>query len=247
MTTGIADRRKQFVKDTFPHLDSLWQSALWFTLRSSLAEELVLKTMARGYREWPDSDSSVNRKAWLFRILTRELLGSGNRKQQLYQSTPIHSENAGASADYDGENPQNTTTAIKHSQLPLLAGISDVAVKEAVARLKPHSRLMLTLLYREQFSYAEIAYINDLAEDSMKVILTKLRRLIPGYVLETADRSQKTSDGQPVVGTNSCEFELDRENISLGLPSIWNREYPINAAAERWENEGGAVAIQSWR
>jgi len=241
--TGNSARREIFERDLSVYLEAIWKTALWLTMRRSLAEALVIKTMTRAYHEWQDPIDSVNGKARLFRILTREFFGFGNRKHSSGLRLFL-SESIKVTAGSQGRSPQNTISTIEHTQLSLLTGISGVSVKGAIARLKPHSRLMLILLYRERFSYSDIAYITDLPMDSVKTILTRLRRLIPGYILENAGCLKETADSQPALGAYGGESDRDRKNVSLKLPSTCPRENPACAAAESWENEGGAVVSQ---
>jgi hypothetical protein len=98
---------------------------------------------------------------------------------------------------------------------------------------------MLILLYRERFSYAEIVYITDLPESTIKAMLIRLRRLMPGYILESADRLRETVDNRPTVETRGRKSY--REHVSLARPSAYTRAPRANASTERWENEGGTV------
>jgi len=237
-------RRAKFEADSFPHLDALWRTALWLTMRSSLAENLVLTTITRAYREWQDSRDVASSKARLFRMLTREFFGSGTHRRRRQPFTLFHSENITTTAGPQRRNPQHMKAGIRHSQLPLLAGISHVAVKGVIARLRPLSRLLLILLYRERFSYADIGYITALSVNTIKAMLSRLRRLIPGYIFETAACATATSEGQSMDKKDGGAFDRLLSNASLKFPSLLFQEMPANAAEESWENEGGAVVSQ---
>lgn len=208
MTPKQSVRREKFETDTFPHLDALWETALWLTMHGSLAENLVLKTMTRAYREWQDPGELAGSKVRLFRIFTREFFGFGKQKEQWHQSAPFHSENTRATAGSRSGNPQNTMTAITQSQLQWLAGISGMAVKGTIARLRPHARLMLILLYRERFSYADIVYITDHSEETIRAMLSRLRKVIPGYILQTAIGLKEVSDNQLPVKKNDSHSSV---------------------------------------
>ena len=236
--------RASFEADALPHLDALWRTALWLTMHGNAAEQLALETMTRAYRELKNSGDSVISKARLFRILTRVFFASGDRKRRWQQPTPFHSENVQLRGLTEGGNPQNKMAAIGPSQLLRLAAISDVSVKGAIARFRPPSRLLLLLLYRERFSYADIAFITDQSETTIKAMLSRIRRLIPGYILEIVARVREQSESQPVNGTDGSALDYVLDNASFKLPSLLVQHVPANAAAERWENEGGAVIGQ---
>ncbi len=189
-------QRERFEEDTFPHLEALWRAALWLTMRRSFAEELVLKTMTRTYRSWHGSVGTVGTKARLFRILTREFFDADNRRHQAGWFLP---EQCGTAANTDDGGPQYPVASIDRQELLLLTKIPDVSVKQAIARLRPQSRLIMMLHWYERFSYTDIAYITDLRKDSVKSILSRVRRLIPRYLVRDADctvtaRDRRTTD-----------------------------------------------------
>lgn len=220
MRTEKSVRRKAFENDTFPHLDALGRTALWLTMHSRLAEDLVLTAMTQAYREWQDSRESVSSKVRLFRMLAREFFGFGMRQRRYQTSTSFHSENIKTTERPEGRNLQATTAAISRSQLPLLADIPHVAVKGAIARLRPHSRLLLILLYREHYSYADIAYITDIRESSVKAILTRLRRLLPHHLAEhAAPAAEAASDAE--WSNQPVGFENESETVPVPSDVRW--------------------------
>lgn len=212
-----SQRRASFEADALPHLNALWRTALWLTMRGSAAEELVLKTMTRAYVEWQGHSDLIGSKARLFRTLTREFFGFGRQKQKQQQSPPFHSEHLTTTAGFERRNPPATIAASGHSQLPPLAGISHVAVKGAIARLRPHSRLMLILLFRERCSYADIAYITDLRENSVKTILTRLRCFIPHHLTELAELEV----GNTKWSDQSVRFENKSKTVPVPSDPRW--------------------------
>ena len=176
-------RRERFENETFPHLDAVWKTALWLTKRRTAAEKLVLGTMIRAYREWHVPDDRVGDKVRLLRVLTREFFGYGKQRRRWDQPGAL-SENVRSSAGSGRRIPPGPVSTIEHSQLPPLSEISDVFVKGAIARLRPRSRLIMLLLFRERFSYSDIAYILDLSRDSVRTILARLRAVVLRVVRE---------------------------------------------------------------
>lgn len=176
MITRRSVRRRTFEKDALLHLDALYGTAIWLTMRQSLAEDLVLKTMTRAYRSWHKPTDSASGKARLFRILARSFFGAN---PQIHKPGRYLSENLGSAVLMEEGNGHYNKASIGHQQLPLLMMSPDVSVMGTIARLRPQSRLMMMLLFRERFSYTDIAYITDLDESSVRSILTRLRRLIP--------------------------------------------------------------------
>lgn len=239
-----AARRKKFEVDTLPHLEALRRTALWLTMRDRLAKDLVLNTITRAYREGHDSGDPVGAKARLFRTLAREFFGNGKRKAQRYRLGRFLSETNGTLVNTEDTNLQERTPATEFRQLPLLAGASEVFVKGAVARLRPHSRLMMRLLLCERFSHDDIAYIMDLSRNSVRTILTRLRAVILRYILENANYLKEVTDSQSAFPASYTKSDRDGKSAFLHLPFIFPRESPAGSTFDRWENEGGAVIGQ---
>lgn len=174
-------QRQRFEEDTFPHLKSLWQTALWLTMRRSSAEDLLLKTMTQAYRTWYESWDTVNTKARLFRILNNELLECNADN---HQRRWLHTESIKFGPLAGESDTLYPVSSVERNELLSLIGISPVSVKEVASHLSVRSRLIVILALRERFSYAEIAYITGLPNDSIRSILSKARRLIPRYLVQ---------------------------------------------------------------
>lgn len=234
-------RREKFERDTFPHVEALQASALWLTMRWTNAEALVLKTMTKAYRSWHNSPDRSSDKARLFRILVREVSGLGYRR---FQNRGYLPENGETAANKDNGHGHHQSESIDRRELSQLTGIPGIYVRAAIARLRPLSRLIMTLLFRERFSHADIGYITDLRDDSVKSILSRLRRLIPRYLLQHAE--------SPVAWRVSpAAFKVRRllpgKVKRLGpfeLPGRIRDELDNDAAARIWENDGGALDSQ---
>lgn len=205
-------RQVRFEKDTDPYVEGLWRTALWLTKRWSLAEQLVLKTMTEAYRSWSESDETIDSKARLFRILSREFMEAGYPKDRRDWYLPEESAATADNGNGNGNgNGQRAHVSIDERELLILTKIPDVSIRGVIARLRPESRLIIILKMHEEFSYADIAFITDLRRDSVRSILQRLRRLIPQYVLHkstcltgvandhpsTAVREPSSEDNQP--------------------------------------------------
>jgi len=115
-----------------------------------------------------------------------------------------------------------SAASIERRELLSLFANPEVVVKGTIARLRPESRLMMILLFRERFSYAEIAYITDLHLSSVRAILQRLRRAIPHFLVCHLDQRKTIAHRQA-----TCE------EYAAGY------DWATNAAG--WENEGGAL------
>jgi hypothetical protein len=102
----------------------------------------------------------------------------------------------------------------------------------------------MILLSHEESTYADIARINDLRKDYIKMIIGKLRRLIPRYLIQHADRFVTATNNYIALDMHKASPSKERKLNSL------KRFYPVTSevftddAVDHWENEGGALACQ---
>lgn len=200
--------RREFEGDALPHLESLWRTALCLTGQHHSAENLVLKTMARAYRSWHDSTTTAGVKARLFKVLAGEFSNNGNRGPESGRSFSkggVTSPGARAGAQ------SYPITSIDRRDLGPLTGMSDASIRGAISGLGAESRLILILMFCERFSYADIAYITGLKAGTVRPALSRLRRMLPGYLLQNADRQVTAGIGDYSARSGSPPPEDDSQ------------------------------------
>jgi hypothetical protein len=139
------------VEETFPHLDALWQSALWLFQGEHLAEALVLDSMRKACCEWHLPSNSPSDKARLFRFFAIEFLGFGTREHHEPPQGILIPEIDAKTTTYQEMSPQDVFMNMESRRQLLITDISNEHVKGAVFRLMPLARLMFVLLLRERF------------------------------------------------------------------------------------------------
>ena len=184
MDSVILKQREVFEKETFPHLEALWRFAWWLNMGSSSAEKFVIKTIVRAYNEWPIPLNVKSSKVMLFSLLTDEIFGVGKQRQKLFDSDQFVSEDIMTTIGSEEGYPNDVLSAIDQLGLLLPNGLSEGTVSRIINQLRPRPRLILLLLYIGEFSYADIAFITDLPLKSVRIILFRISRLIPVYILK---------------------------------------------------------------
>lgn len=231
-------QRERFEEDTFAHLEALWRTALRLTVRTSLAEDLVLKTIAEAYRTWHVSGDTVGSKARLFRILAREFSNNGYRSHQPDRFLP---ENCSSAGNTDDRGRHSLGASFSHQELVVLSSVPEASVIGAIAHLRPQSRLVLILLMCEQFSYADIAYVADLRENAVRSILSRLRRLIPRYLVRNANPIVTAVDNRAAFNGRGASSDRDMKPGRYALSNTAPRDCNAKHDTDNWENEGGAL------
>ena len=126
MGTVKSVQREKFEADAFPHLEALWRTALWLTMRESSAENLVVKTMTQAYRTWDDSHDDAGNKALLFRILVRKFSKIGGRK---YRPGTFLFENGKTPSDSGNGSRPHAQASVDESELERLTRIPGIGKK----------------------------------------------------------------------------------------------------------------------
>lgn len=73
--------RRDFERQTMPHLDSLYSAGLRYTRNPQDAEDLVQETFLAAYAAWDSFLPGSNCRAWLLKILTNAFINTYRRRQ----------------------------------------------------------------------------------------------------------------------------------------------------------------------
>jgi len=149
------ERRRKFEALAFPHLDSLYSTALRMTRHPLDAEDLVQDVYLRAYRFFDKFEEGTNFKAWIFKILTNTFINRYRKKVREPQQTEFERvEYFYTQADKERDEKYETRYDEKR-----YVDLFDDEVNAALARLSYDFRAVVILCDIEGFSYKEIAKI----------------------------------------------------------------------------------------
>ncbi|HZP83358.1 MAG TPA: sigma-70 family RNA polymerase sigma factor [Chthonomonadaceae bacterium] len=117
------------------------------------AEDATQTTFTSAFRALPDFRGDSSLKTWLYRIAVNEATASLRRRRRV-----------GAPIDEEAPVPDGAGSVVER-----------IAVREAMARMKPEQRVVLGLRYWEAMSYAEIAEVLNLSLPKVKMRLHRAR------------------------------------------------------------------------
>lgn len=136
---------------TRPHVGALWRTAFRMCGDRSVADELTQEACLNAYRSFSRFQPGTNYRAWIFRILTNLCLDHARRlKRSPIVSTDLDAnflENGPSAPRAQGPDFQIVRTEVR------------TAVLQAMNRLKPEIRLVVSLALLEDHTYQEIAEI----------------------------------------------------------------------------------------
>lgn len=177
--SGEFSQRAEFERLTFPHLSSLYNTAVWLTGRQHDAQDLVQETLLTAYRFFSRFTPGTNYRAWLFTIL-RNLHRNFFRSQKREPAFVPWEE---VEATIRATDPLNWERRLDENP-----GIFDL--EEAVAELPEEYRLPLLLTEVERFSYTEIAETLQIPMGTVKSRISRGKQLLKSLLLKQVKRSR---------------------------------------------------------
>ena len=150
-----------FGKAALMHIDSLWQTALWFTNNEFDAENLLISVYVEASACWAALLFNNECKTWLFKILIKKLFESNRSYHR---------------AQFLG-NFENEYETIPPESIDTLEVIPADMMGDAIRNLPLVNRLVIVLSIYGKFTYPEIA---DIIGVHRKVVRSKIHQ---GYVL----------------------------------------------------------------
>lgn len=178
------ERRREFEALAFPHMDSLYSTALRLTRRPPDAEDLVQEVYLRAYRFFDKFEPGTNFKAWIFKILTNTFINRYRKQVREPQQTEFEKVEFFYSAP-EAERDDKYETRYEEKNYADLFGDE---VSAALAKLSYDFRAVVILCDIEGFSYKEIADIIDVPMGTVMSRLSRARQQLQNYLREYAQR-----------------------------------------------------------
>jgi RNA polymerase sigma-70 factor, ECF subfamily len=150
-----------FKEKTLPHLDALWNTALWFAENDLGAEKLVEDAYVEAYRKWDDSVALTSSRTWMFKFLVRLILERSKMASRI-------------------SIPSGFDDALKYilpNDTVLIKAIPKEIVAETIKNLPIAIRLMIVLSIFEKFTYSQIAESTGIKKDIVSA------KIYQGYAL----------------------------------------------------------------
>lgn len=147
--------RGAFQELAFPHIDSLYSTALRMTRNNLDAEDLVQDVYLRAFRFFHRFERGTNFKAWIFKILTNTYINQYRKKI----NKPFHIELDRVKHDYKEKENEPELSPANERELLDYDALFDDEIKTALEQLPAEFKMVVLLADVESFSYKEIAKI----------------------------------------------------------------------------------------
>jgi RNA polymerase sigma-70 factor (ECF subfamily) len=176
------EKDRIFEEEALPHLNALYNYARSISRSDEDAEDLVQDTYMRAYRYFHQYEPGTNCKAWLFTIL-RNLYNTNYKK---YKRTPdqVHYDNI--ETIYKDIRDEDLNSVIKDPESQFFDNILPDEIREAIQDLPEEFRSTLILADIEDFSYKEIADIQDCPMGTVMSRLHRARNMLKKKLVDYA-------------------------------------------------------------
>jgi len=166
-------RQQAFESLTQKHVGEMWRTAFRMVGHRDSADDIVQETCLRAYRAFDEYESGTNYKAWIFRILTN--LCRDDRRRE-YRA-PFKEWN-------DEEVNRVTSNYYCQPDAELQSSEFAVASHEAMNKLPPKVRAVVSLSLIGEFEYSQIAQLLDIPIGTVRSRLSRGRMLLQRELFE---------------------------------------------------------------
>ena len=145
----------------------------------SEAEDMVAETVVKAFENMQQLRDENKIKQWLFRILNNVFISNYRKnKKQRKISLPVDKDNADHSFSlYEQMGASNFTDA-DTPEKSFIAKITKEKIQQAINELPEEFRITLVLCDVDEFSYAEIAAITQVAIGTVRSRIARARKLL---------------------------------------------------------------------
>jgi RNA polymerase sigma-70 factor, ECF subfamily len=206
--------KETLTKEVLTNISALQRFAFSLCQNKQEAEDLVSETVVKAFENRGQIESEAKIKQWLFRILNN-LFISNYRKTKNHRTVDFPDlsnssfslfEQVELSSFTDGGTPEKN----------FISKITKEKIYEAISGLPEEFRVTLVLCDINEFSYAEIAAITQVAIGTVRSRIARARNLLQRklwqYANELGIKSKQNEKGKEHVCT--CGKE-EPKNISI--------------------------------
>jgi RNA polymerase sigma factor (sigma-70 family) len=176
------ERDQIFEAEFLPHIDSLYNFAIFLENNDEIAKDLLQETYLRAYKFINYYEKGTNAKAWLIRILKNTFINEYRRKSKL--PTKVEFEDTYQQVD---EEEEGSTQNVDLRQEIYNTLVGD-EITTAVNALPVDYRLIILLCDVEGFKYDEIAKIIDVPIGTVRSRLHRARNMLKEKLRDYAEK-----------------------------------------------------------
>lgn len=172
MRASATEKQRRFNSEMLPHMDTMYNYALFLTHDRDTAQDLLQETFLKSYRFLDSFEEGTNEKAWLYRIMRNTYINNYRRQKR----TPDLVEYDDQISAYQMER----TESIDRENLSARIGtdLFEDEISSAIARLPERYRSVVVMRDVEEMPYEEIAEALEIPLGTVRSRLHRARALL---------------------------------------------------------------------
>jgi RNA polymerase sigma-70 factor (ECF subfamily) len=168
MTKVLSDRHARFKASMTPHMDQMYNYAMYLTGEREEANDLLQETFLKAYRFYDKYEEGTNAKAWLYRIMRNTYINEYRRVKRLPDLVEFDEQ---ISAPYFASSAQRGPVQFEGE-------LFGDEIATAIARLPEKFKSVIMLRDIEDLPYEEIAEALDIPVGTVRSRLHRARALL---------------------------------------------------------------------
>jgi RNA polymerase sigma-70 factor, ECF subfamily len=172
MAVSNARKHANFDREMVPHMDILYNYALYLTGEPEAAKDLLQETFLKAFRFFDKFESGTNAKAWLYRIMRNTYINEYRRIRRIPELVQYDEQISPYHID------RTETTATDELRQKIDGEMFDDDVAGAISALPEKFKSVVILRDIEDLPYQEIAEVLEIPVGTVRSRLHRARAIL---------------------------------------------------------------------
>ncbi len=172
MATRVLHKQGEFMEEMVPHMDSLYNYALWLTNEHNAAKDLLQDTYLKAYRFFDKYQKGTNARAWLFRIMKNSYINDYRKKSREPDNLAFDE------SEFSYLDSMHSSLDTTDARELMYRNLLDDDVSGALSDLPENFRTAIVLRDIEGFTYEELAEFFDIPIGTVRSRLHRARKAL---------------------------------------------------------------------
>jgi RNA polymerase sigma-70 factor, ECF subfamily len=172
MLRAATSQQKSFEEEMLPHMDSLYNYAMWLAKEHNAANDLIQDTYLKAYRFFYKYEKGTNARAWLFRIMRNSYINDYRKRTREPDNLEFDE------SQYAYLNIMHSSRDTTDIRDLLYRNLLDDDISAALAELPEYFRTAIVLRDIEGLPYEELAEFFNIPIGTVRSRLHRARKAL---------------------------------------------------------------------
>lgn len=172
MSDRKPQKQQEFDREMVPHMDTMYNYALYLTGKREAAEDLLQETFLKAYRFFDSFQQGTNSKAWLYRIMRNTFINEYRREKRIPDHVEYDDQISGPHLIQEDTAGRVDLAGMGTSEL------FEDEIATAIASLPEKYKSVVILRDIEELQYEEIAEAMEIPIGTVRSRLHRARAIL---------------------------------------------------------------------